>query len=52
MVAKRNLEFFVGCLYMLEFERIGAYRDVLFTFSARWGRLLPSFATIARELLW
>ena len=52
MVAKRILELFVGCLSMLVFERFNAYRDVLFTFSAHWGRLLWSFATIARELLW
>ena len=32
MVAKRILEFFVGCLYMLEFERIGAYWECVFLF--------------------
>ena len=37
MVAKRILEFFVGCLSMLVFERFNAYRDVLFSFSASGG---------------
>ncbi len=32
MVAKRIIEYFVGCLYMLEFERINAYRECVFLF--------------------
>jgi hypothetical protein len=32
MVAKRILEFFVGCLSMLVFERSNAYREWVFLF--------------------